>query len=193
MYKPKIEITPLAGYQFGGAMVEGNFSTQDDSLVDDLGISGSENLGLILDYTLSNKVQLELSFDRHFTQLNLHDGRTGQIIKLSDMTVDYFQAGALYNWSGSSVQPFIGATIGAVHLNPTENLSDEWRIGAIPMIGVKVFASKYFAIRFQTRITLMHMSRSDEMFCDPAGLCYQHPKNTYMTQIQFGMGLTLGL
>lgn len=188
-YKPDFEVTLVGGYQFGGAMDETVKVEGVDMLGESIGLTGSEFAGVIVDYLIGPKLQLELSFDRQFTQLNLHAIDRSSVIKLSNLNLDVYHAGLMYNWSSGSVQPYIGGTLGLTSMIPTEGLSSVRRFSIAPVFGIKTLASKHFALRFQTRLLVTNMPKDRKYFYD----AYQHKLNSYMTQLHFMLGFTVGL
>jgi hypothetical protein len=185
----RFEISVMGGYQFGGATDE---TTQEGGVFtfgDAMGISGSGNYGVHLDIPLRPKMKLEIYWDRQHTRLNYHDSQTDEWLKIANLNVDYFQIGLIYDWSHTSVRPFIGGTIGFVNMSPDmESVMAETQFAASPIVGVRVFASDYFAFRFQGRFSWSRIPEG-RFFTE----YYEHHKETFMTQIQLGMGVTLAL
>ena len=194
-FMPDFEVSLIGGYQFGGAMDESKKVQHEDVFGESLGIEGSGKLGAIVDYRLGPALLLELSYDRHDSKFNFHNQDQTVIMKVSDLMQHVYQAGLMYNWGGSGpVQPYIGGTIGLTNLVPKEDFSSELLIAGAPVFGIKTFASKHFALRFQSRLLVTYMPRSDDYFSSPSGQGhYNHTINSYMTQIDFSLGVTIGL
>lgn len=188
-YKPDFEVTLVGGYQFGGAIDETVKHEGVDILGESLGIKGSEFAGVIFNYRIGPKLLLEFSYDRQLTTLDYHDAAGNDATKLADLHVDVYHAGLMYSWASGSVQPYTGGTIGMTSMIPTENLSSVRRFSFAPVFGVKAFSSKHFALRFQTRLLVTSMPKDKKYFYD----AYEHTLNSYMTQIHFMLGLTVGI
>lgn len=191
-YKPDFEITLNGGYQFGGSVDETYKLEGVDIHGESLGIEGSEMLGVMFDYRLGPKLLLEFAFDRQNTKLNYSDSTNTGFVKLSDMHVSHYHAGLIYTWGRGSVQPFAGGTLGVTSMVPTEGLDSEVRFSVAPVLGIKTYASKHFAFRFQTRLVVTNMP-SGQYFANSAGESYNHVLNTYMVQMHFALGLVVGL
>src|SRR5262245_17579642 len=188
-YKPEFEVTLIGGYQFGGSMDETVKHGGEDIKGESLGIKGSEFAGAIVNYRLGPKLLLELSYDRQFTTLDHHDPNGTTVTKLADLNVDVYHAGLMYNWASGEVQPYAGGTIGITSMTPNQDLSSVRRFSFAPVFGLKVFSSTHFAFRFQTRLLVTSMPKDKKYFYD----AYQHTLNSYMTQIHFMLGVTVGL
>src|SRR5262245_55300579 len=65
-----IEITPFAGYRFGGGFEDSNTGSN-------LSIDSSNSFGLILDYELNREQQLEVYLSRQKTSLSADGTSTG--------------------------------------------------------------------------------------------------------------------
>jgi hypothetical protein len=189
----RVEIALMTGYQMGGILDE---TTQEEGIFDPgdaLGLTGSGNFGVMLDLRLAKKVFLELSLDRQLTNLNYHEAPDGNIVRSIPIKVDYYQAGFIYDWSSSYLRPFFGVSVGLVRMAPDEDLKSETRMNISPlMVGVKTYASKYFAFRLHARLLISDIPEK-EYFKDSSGQGFHHDKSTFMTQIQFGVGMVVSL
>lgn len=83
----RLEISPFAGYQFGGKL-----SVQTGTL----SIKDAMNYGVALDFYIRPGMQVELPYIRQDTELRLKDGLTGRTSSLFDMAVEHYQIGGLY-------------------------------------------------------------------------------------------------
>ena len=189
-YSQKFEFSAIGGYQFGGIVDE---TTQKGGVFtygEALGISGTQNFGVVLGYRLIPKMKLEISLDRQATDLNLHQVIQGsderEVAKISDVNADYYLVGLIYDWSSSRIRPFIGASLGMLRMTPEGELRTETHPAFAPIIGINTFASRHFAIRLQARFLLSNMPKGSLFFDE-----YQHHKETYMSQYQFGLGATV--
>lgn len=189
-YSQKFEFSAIGAYQFGGIVDE---TTQEGGVFtygEALGISGTQNFGIVLGYRLIPKMKLEISLDRQATDLNYHQVIQGtnqrEVTKISDVDVDYYMIGLIYDWSSSRIRPFIGASVGMLRMTPDGNLNTETHPAFGPVIGINTFASRHFAVRLHGRFLLSNMPKGSLFFED-----YNHHKETYMSQYQFGLGATV--
>lgn len=191
----RFEFSAIGNYQFGGIVEETTQETGVFTYGEALGISGGTSYGLIFGYKLIPKMKLEISLDRQPTQLNYHQVVTGsedrEVTKLSDLNVDYYMVGLIYDWSSTKFHPFIGASVGMLRMIPGEDLEEkdlktESHITLAPVIGMTSFASSHFAFRLQARFLLSNMPDGSLFFEE-----YHHHKETFMTQYQISFGVLL--
>jgi len=189
-YSQRFEFSALGAYQFGGAVDETTQEGGEFTYGEALGISGSQSFGIVFGYRLLPKMKLEISLDRQPTQLNHHQVVEGtedrEVTKLSDVDVDYYMVGLIYDWSTTKTRPFIGASLGMLQMTPEGEFKTESHPAFAPVIGINTFASSHFAFRLQARFLLSQMPEGS-LFYDE----YSHHKETYMSQYQFGFGATL--
>jgi hypothetical protein len=104
-----VEITPFAGYSFGG-----EFEERDTG--EELNISDTSNWGGVVNVDLSEITQLELFYSRQETELT--SGGLFPADRLFDMDVEYFHIGGTYLLGRNEWQPFVVGTVGLAHLSP---------------------------------------------------------------------------
>ncbi len=190
-FSQRLEITALGGYQFGGIVDE---TTQEEGVFtpgEALGLSGNGIFGLIVDYRLGPRLLLELSWDRQPTWLNHHvpTDKGTEVNQISDINVDYYQIGLIYDWSASNFKPFAGATIGVVSMNPTEiKYSTETQPSFTVLLGMRYFLNEIFALRLQGKLHLNKIPKGNLFFPE-----YQHNKETFMSQFQIGLGIVFAI
>ncbi len=194
VFSQRVEITPMFGYQFGGAVDETEQEEGVFDYKDALGLNGSGYAGLIIDIRLGQRTLLEIAWDRQPTQMNFHEGNgeAQEIVASTDINLDYLYAGLIYDWSQTFFRPFVGGTVGIIRLDPKEDLKTEIHYFLAPVVGFKTFASKNFAIRAQVRFIVSNMPEK-VLFEDAQGEGFHHEKETFMTQFQLGLGLVIGL
>lgn len=187
----RVEVAGGLGYMFGGVADETLKEEGVETLQEALSLDAAVNYGILANVRLKPKMQLELLWDQQPTQLDAYDRATGQPIKTVDVRVDYFHAGLLYSWSQTSRQPFIGGTIGVTRMDPGEGFGSETYVSAGPVFGYRTYLSRYFGIRFHTRLLVTYIP-SGELFADSSGEGFTHHKQTFMTEMQVGLGIILG-
>lgn len=143
-----VELTPFAGYR-SNASVD---SSSDLGLNRDVRFDSSAFYGVALDIPLSHHWQLELLANRQKTSLRLDHGLLSPAQKLGDITLDYYQAGFLYQWGRGQVNPFVVVTAGAARLDPDfpQVAAEDYFAGSFGG-GVKVFFSPNIGLRFDAR------------------------------------------
>ncbi len=148
----KFEITPFAGLQGGGS-----FSTRDGSA----DVPASENFGLLLSYRVRPDGLVEFLFSRQPTLLEVNDfdGRVDY-----SLDVDYFQFGGLWEIGPNRTKPFLGLTVGATHMTPSD-LSDAWGFSAGISGGAKFWLNDHLGLRIEGRGLVTFAFDSASIFC----------------------------
>lgn len=140
----RFEISPFAGYQFGGKL-----SVQTGTL----SVKDAMNYGVALDFYIRSGVQVELAYIRQESELRRKDVLTGITSPLFDMAVEYYQIGSLYEIRPGRVRPYALITVGLTHFNPKpKDSSSEWRFSFGFGGGVKAFVTERIGFRFQGRL-----------------------------------------
>ncbi|MEN8192459.1 MAG: hypothetical protein ABFS12_06550 [Bacteroidota bacterium] len=155
IYAQKIEITPFYGYQFAGKVVGYN---------GDLNIRNNGMYGASLDITVQKGLQLELFYSRSDTRVDYKEFR-GPTYRLTDMSVNYFQLGAVRHLKKINNIVLYGVgSGGAVLLSPSgldydeipeQVYYDDWWFFALTVGGgAKIFLSEKIGIRFEGRLMM---------------------------------------
>jgi len=188
----KVELTAIVGHQFGAVVDE----TTKDEGVDDLGLAlgvpGSVMYGLIFDYHVTPKMYLEVSWDQQPSELEFIDRPADTTSIVTDLTVDYFQVGLIYNWSDSDRQPFVGATVGVAHWQPTGDYQGETGLVFTPILGYQGWVNDYFGLRAQLKFMISNMPSGTIFRNNTTGQGFEHTKDTWATQISLSVGITVG-
>lgn len=114
-YAGRLEVTPFAGYQFGG-----RFEITETGTTAKL--SDASCWGGILGVGLTESTELEFYYSRQETELTADDLFPQET--LFDLDVEYFHLGGNYIFSQGTWRPFIGATLGVTHLSPEPSAID---------------------------------------------------------------------
>ena len=133
-----IEISPFAGYLFGGSL--------SHSLDPNLHLSVADRLdyGLRIGFNATPAVEPEIQWTR--TETNI----TGTAIPVK-LEIDYLLAGASYNFSTGAVRPYISLGLGVAMLNSAVGISSGTGFAASLGVGVKAFFTPNFGIRIEAR------------------------------------------
>lgn len=179
----KFEITPTAGFRFGG-----NFETDSCCLFDpDLQVDDGSSLGVTLDVAVTRHFQVELLFGRQDTTLVDNHGFGGDE-PLFDLDLDYYHAGVLYQWLPGQIRPYVVGTLGATLFDPApSDLDNEYRFSVSVGGGVKIMATENFGVRLEGRFYSTVIEARDE-FCDFGG-CYTSDNGQYLYQGEVRAGL----
>lgn len=179
----KYEVSAFAGYQFGGKL-----GVQTGTL----SIKQAMNYGAVFDFYIRPGVQVELSYTRQDTQLQLRDNLTGTKVSLFDMTVGHFQIGGLYEIRPGRVRPYVLTTLGLTHFNPKpKERTSEWRFSFGLGGGIKAFVTEHIGLRLQGRLLFPYFPEGGGFWCFDQGSCFITPNGTVIVQADFVGGIFL--
>jgi len=152
----RYEITPFAGYRFGG-------SFEDDETGQDYDLDDDKAYGFIVNMMAEANTQWEFGWSRSETAVDV-PSVNGSPDKL-DLDIDYFQAGGTYLWDGKRAQPFMVATVGAAHLNPDSSGDSETYFAFSIGGGWRLFPSEHFGLRVEGRFYGTVLDSDSDVFC----------------------------
>jgi hypothetical protein len=144
----RFEVTPTAGYRFDGELnVDGDFLDERDVRIDEGGV-----FGVIFDVPLSPNWQLELLANRQNSEFIVDAGLFTPERRLGDVTVDYFNAGFLFQWGPGQVNGFVSGGIGLARIDPDfPEVEAENRFSGNFGGGVKIFFAENVGLRVEGR------------------------------------------
>ena len=167
-----VEISPYAGYLFGGEFARGSTSLFDVRVEAD----DDATYGVRLGYNMTDTVEMEFQASRTKTAFVTdadHDlfGSHGQ--SLGDLTIDYYMGYGTFNFGHRRAVPYITIGAGVARLDPDvpgSNARSDTRFTGSLGIGVKAFVNPHFGFRFDGRgyaTSLGNNDRNDRRFgCD---------------------------
>ncbi|HNS19336.1 MAG TPA: hypothetical protein PKH24_02500 [Sedimentisphaerales bacterium] len=134
-----VEFTPFYGYCFSGDI-------EDADSGEEFEIDDSACWGAILDIRVGESTQLEFFVSRQETELESEDGLfAGET--LSNLDLDYYHIGGTYILIDGRWQPFVVATVGATHLDPSISGSDSLTRFSLGVGGgVRFFPTEHFGL-----------------------------------------------
>jgi opacity protein-like surface antigen len=165
-----VEISPFAGYLFGGEFSRGTTSIFDFRVdVDD-----DATYGLRVGYNLTDTFQIEAQASHTETAFVTDDdelfGSDGE--DLGELSIDYFMGYMTFNFGHRRAVPYITAGAGIARLDPdvpgTRARRDTRFTGSLG-VGLKAFVNPHFGFRFDGRgyaTSLGDRDRDDDFFCD---------------------------
>jgi len=193
LFAQKFELTPFAGYRFGGKMNGIEIQSQDSLATGELKIVNGINYGLIFDISLNNDLQLEFHVERQNSELILRENESQDEVKLTDLTVDYYQVGLVIQPNTGATRVFIDFTFGLTRFDAKENLESEMRYSTGLALGLKRYLNKKIGLRLQSRWTATYIQSTNQMFCENSGPCFAVPKTVFMNQVDISGGLIIVL
>ena len=135
----RIEITPFAGYQFGGELDEiGDETSRRD-------LEQSPSWGLIFDVDVADDLQVEIYYSSQGTQLDRGTEPAPHV------DVDMLQIGLIREFDrGNAINPYLGLTGGATRFEIGSD--DDTRFSGGLTLGLKMLVSDHLGFRFDGRV-----------------------------------------
>jgi len=153
----RFELTPFAGYQFGGEFDLVNSDTE-------LELDGAPSFGLIFNVDIDADKQYEFFYSRQETELD----NKGLFLNepVFDLDVEYLHFGGTLAFAGDSVRPYIVSTIGLSRFDPQgSGLDSETFFSFSFGGGVKLFPDKRIGMRLEARFFSTLINSNSEIFC----------------------------
>jgi hypothetical protein len=157
----QIEISPMAGYFFGGSVkfYEGKLKINDNA-----------SFGVAVGLPLSNGTLLEFSYTGISSTAEWRPSYAYDIkypARNFGMNVNYFNLGGLRRLPlADNIEGFGAMRAGAVYFNSTANdVDDVWRFEVSLGGGIKVYLSDKIGLRFQGNMHLPLILSGGGLFC----------------------------
>lgn len=186
----KFELTPFAGYQFGGKlrMYEGDIKLQDGM-----------NYGLMLDIEVAKDTKLELFWSQMDSYAEFKPFYNYEYLQVDpvDMNIGYIQIGTVREINMDNIRPFGSFTLGTTYFKPqnqtTTNYSDDWQFSVTLGGGAKIWLSDRIGIRLQGRLMLPMFWGGAGFSFGTGGSGFTVGAGTSMVQGDFTGGLIIAL
>jgi hypothetical protein len=186
-----VEITPVAGYRFGGGFATASGTEPAGESVE-LEVEDAASFGVHLGIRVARDAEIEVLYARQGTRLGTGGLFTGE--PLFDLALETWQAGGnyLFGEEGSRLRPYIGAGLGITRLLPEPaGLRDETRFSASFAAGVKVWLGRNVGLRFEARGFFTVLEDEGDVFCGTRGECLVGADDGDISQADFRAGLVL--
>lgn len=182
------EITPFAGFRFGG-------SFEDNTTGTDFKVGETGSLGLILGLRDTPETHYELFYS--FQRTELTGGGIFGGAPLFDLDIHYLHLGGTYEFPGErKVVPFISGGLGVTFLIPTgEGLDSSTNFSMSLGGGAKVPVTGRMGLRFEGRGYMTILPDSTEVFCVSSGgaACAVRITGDVLWQFELLAGIYFGL
>jgi hypothetical protein len=182
-----IEITPFAGFRFGG-----NFTDNTTGL--DLDVDEVVSFGLILGIPATHETDYELFYSFQKTKLQGKGLFAGE--PLFDLDIHYLHIGGTYLLPGKRVRPFVGGGLGLTYFSPDGPGLDSKVYFSLSLGGgAKIPISKRVGLRIEARGFLTILPGTTDIFCVSSGgaACDVRVKGDVFGQIELLAGISFGL
>ena len=156
------EITPFAGFRFGG-------SFEDNTTGTDFKVGETGSFGLILGLRDTPETHYELFYS--FQRTELRGSGTFGGAPLFDLDIHYLHLGGTYEFPGEKkVVPFISGGLGVTFLVPTgAGLDSSTNFSLSLGGGAKIPVTGKAGLRFEGRGYMTILPDSTEVFCVSSG------------------------
>jgi hypothetical protein len=176
-----LEVTPFAGYRFGGDF----FELVTGQRVD---LDGAPSLGVTVDVPLSNGFQIEGLFTHQHAHVLVPASHFRPATRWQ-ISVDHWQAGGLQEFGGGRVRPFLTGTFGLTRYAAPDDSEIRFAVGAGG--GVKVFPSRHVGVRLDGRVFATFVDADVRLgVCSP-GPCFVSFHADIVWQADFTAGVVL--
>jgi hypothetical protein len=147
---PRVELSPFAGYRWGGEL-----DSRDNDLFDqDVDVDESAVAGVRLEVAITDNFHVELLASRQATEFTTGDDDLfGDDRGLADVDIDTLQVGLLFQGGSGQVHPYGVIALGGTRLNPdVAGIDSEERLSGSAGGGVKLFVNRNIGFRFEGRV-----------------------------------------
>jgi opacity protein-like surface antigen len=183
VFAADFEITPFAGYTWGG-----EFANTDGS--GKLTVKENSSYGVMLDFKQTDESQIELYFSRQATQL---ESKTSGVYTgtspLFDLNIDYYHIGGTALMGEGKVKPFLVGTIGATRMAPTGSGLDAVTKFSLSLGGgAKIYFTDRIGLRLEGRWFGTFFDGSGQAFCS-SGQCLIKVQGDVFSQFVANAGI----
>ena len=184
--EPKFELTPFAGYRFGGTF---DFESDDGSYE----LDDASSYGLIFNARHSGNTQWEVFYSRQDTRARLKD--TSGVASSVDTDIQVLQLGGTYQGSGDVFRPYLAMTLGGTHVRTSINgsQSDTFFSGSLG-VGMNFAPSSRVGLRLEARANATLTDSSTDLFCQTGpdiNVCAIRIDGNLLTQVEAFAGLVV--
>jgi opacity protein-like surface antigen len=180
VHETRFEVTPFAGYQWGGSLS----ADLSGFPAGDLELPGSFAWGGILSFKTSPASAVELTYLRQDTDLNFDPAGAGATEKGLEFAVNYIQAGGIWEFGQNQLRPFISAGLGIGIFDPKdERFGSDTRFSWTVGTGAKyMFKSGRVGVRTDLRLWVTPFPSGEyATWCDFYG-CFVAEGTEWVTQ-----------
>ena len=180
-----VEITPFAGYRFGGT-----FETADASV--EYEMEDSSSFGLILNFRHKSNTQWEIFYSQQRSEATFSE--TSAIDQVVDVDIHVLQLGGTYVGDGDKMRPYVAMTLGGTHIrtDSVDSADDTFFSGSIG-IGMKFMPSSRIGIRVEARAYGTLLSSDTKLFCQTGpdqNICAVQVDGNLLSQFETFAGIT---
>jgi len=178
------EITPFAGYRFGGRL---------EVLLGRLVMSDAPVFGGVLGYRVSPDALVEFTYVQENTDFVFEPIASGDNIFVTDLTVHSFYLGGVYEHGLSNVRPYVGMSLGMSRFDPElDGAESDTRFSFHFMGGLRTDFSQAVGLKWGVRgIFSTPPDDGSVILCTDEETCYTQTGNSLTSQFDFTLGLVI--
>lgn len=174
------EITPFAGYRFGGTFdIAGTSESYE--------LQDSSSFGLILNLREQHNTQWELLYSNQSTDAELNGTGSAPSVGIDTQVLQF---GGTYQGQDDRLRPYVALTVGGTHIN-TDADGDTFFSGSIGL-GFQIMPNERIGIRVEARA---YATLTDtDLFCRTGpdlNVCAVRVDGEMLSQVETFAGLVL--
>lgn len=150
-----VEISPAAGFRFGGEF-------EEETTRQDVDLKEAASFGLAVDIEYAPDRMVEILYTRQSSEIE-------DIAPSLDIDVEYLHIGGVAEFTQTNYTPYAVGTIGATRFSPDGGLDSETRVSLSMGGGVKWFVAENWAVKLEGRAYLTFFDSRAEVFCVSSG------------------------
>lgn len=178
---PKFSFGGFIGYRGGG-------SGTDTSTGNGYELAAAKSFGAFVDYLLAPDTAVEVLWSQQNTHVEQNSPVSAQLF---DVRVGYYQAGGMFLFTPSGIQPYIVGSVGATYISPQQSGYDsETKFSFGVGGGVKLPVGRHFGVRVEARAYGTVLNNNSSAVCTN-GSCLIHVSGSLMWQYEANAGVYL--
>jgi hypothetical protein len=182
-YDNSFELTPFAGYHFGGTI----YASNTDVFRRDLDLAGSVSYGASFGIPLGSPLKLVLMVDHQSTHLTTGDNYLFQPgTNFGDFDITYYHAGLQIPFARSrGAEPYVIVSAGIANLDPqVSGATSDNRFSASAGVGVRLPINRNVGLRIEGRGFYTSVTNAD----DRCTVCEAvNSRELYQGEVNVGM------
>jgi opacity protein-like surface antigen len=185
VFASDFEITPFAGYTWGGEFT-------DTTTGNKLTVKDNASYGVMLDFKSTEESQIELYFSRQATRLESNASGFYAGKPLFDLDIDYYHIGGTALMGEGKLRPFVVGTVGATYMAPKgEGLDSITKFSLSLGGGAKILITDHIGLRLEGRWFGTFFDGSGQAFCT-SGQCLIKVQGDVFSQFVANAGIIIG-
>lgn len=174
------EISPFAGYRFGGQF-------EDRATAANVDVEESASFALAIDAEYSPGESIQVFYGRQSSEVQ---GTSPAI----DLDVEYFHVGGVATFPRDELLPYVVGTIGATRFSAgAGGVDDETRFSLSLGGGLRYFFTRTVGVRLEARGYLTFVETEADIFCvsdQGTATCLLRTSGSVLWQVEAQAGLT---